>query len=34
MYLAFKWLEVDLVKLIDIDTLEWSYMSPQKFFME
>lgn len=34
MYLAFKWLESGSVKLVDIDTLEWSSMSLQRFAME
>lgn len=34
MYLAFKWLEVGCIKLVDIDTLEWRSMSPQRFVME
>lgn len=34
MYLAFKWLEIGCIKLVDIDTLEWRSMSPQRFVME
>lgn len=34
MYLAFKWLEVGCIKLVNIDTLEWRSMSPQRFVME